>query len=224
MFSKSVFLSRALTSRVLCLSSKVHFKTSFPSILSPSQKSSVRVIQIRSMASQNFPAQKQDTQPGKEHVMDPNPQFASNEYKPSNKLQVNSKQFIFFTTWLHYLIKFSTQKNIFDKVVRGQKLSIIFPIIIIVFNYARVVSVIVTPSVCLFVVFLHKIILIRKKFKPVNCAGKDGIGDRWRLGDRPSSLSLLCIGGCNCGLHICERSGGQRCSRHTPDYQEIKIS
>ncbi|KAM6596905.1 hypothetical protein CsatA_007429 [Cannabis sativa] len=36
---------------------------------------------------QQFPPQKQSTQPGKEHAMDPNPQFTAPEYKPSNKLQ-----------------------------------------------------------------------------------------------------------------------------------------
>lgn len=36
---------------------------------------------------QQFPPQKQGTQPGKEHVMDPNPQFTNPDYKPSNKLQ-----------------------------------------------------------------------------------------------------------------------------------------
>ncbi|PIN01478.1 Reductase [Handroanthus impetiginosus] len=43
---------------------------------------------IRSMASsgQEFPPQKQETQPGKEHVMDPTPQATTHEYKPSNKL------------------------------------------------------------------------------------------------------------------------------------------
>ncbi|KAJ3704572.1 hypothetical protein LUZ61_008277 [Rhynchospora tenuis] len=42
------------------------------------------------MASQkesSFPAQRQDTQPGKEHVMDPTPQAATHQYKPANKLQ-----------------------------------------------------------------------------------------------------------------------------------------
>ncbi|XP_062084722.1 NADPH-dependent aldehyde reductase 1, chloroplastic-like [Humulus lupulus] len=34
-----------------------------------------------------FPPQKQETQPGKEHVMDPTPQFSSPHYQPSNKLQ-----------------------------------------------------------------------------------------------------------------------------------------
>ncbi|KAM7478020.1 hypothetical protein LguiA_026233 [Lonicera macranthoides] len=34
-----------------------------------------------------FPPQKQEGQPGKEHVMDPNPQFISPDYKPANKLQ-----------------------------------------------------------------------------------------------------------------------------------------
>ncbi|OMO99155.1 Short-chain dehydrogenase/reductase SDR [Corchorus olitorius] len=36
---------------------------------------------------QQFPPQKQESQPGKEHVMDPLPQFISPDYKPSNKLQ-----------------------------------------------------------------------------------------------------------------------------------------
>lgn len=44
----------------------------------------------RGMASQGsqFPPQKQDAQPGKEHVMDPTPQATSHDYKPANKLQV----------------------------------------------------------------------------------------------------------------------------------------
>ncbi|XP_021619442.2 NADPH-dependent aldehyde reductase 1, chloroplastic [Manihot esculenta] len=36
---------------------------------------------------QSFPPQKQDKQPGKEHVMNPLPQYVSSDYKPSNKLQ-----------------------------------------------------------------------------------------------------------------------------------------
>ena len=35
---------------------------------------------------QKFTTQKQDTQPGKEHVMNPTPQFTSPDYKPANKL------------------------------------------------------------------------------------------------------------------------------------------
>ncbi|KAL6139560.1 hypothetical protein ACLB2K_057864 [Fragaria x ananassa] len=34
-----------------------------------------------------MPPQKQEAQPGKEHAMDPNPQFSNPDYKPSNKLQ-----------------------------------------------------------------------------------------------------------------------------------------
>lgn len=37
---------------------------------------------------QSFPPQKQDKQPGKEHVMNPLPRYVSSDYKPSNKLQV----------------------------------------------------------------------------------------------------------------------------------------
>ncbi|KAJ3676105.1 hypothetical protein LUZ60_003517 [Juncus effusus] len=36
---------------------------------------------------QEFPPQRQETQPGKEHVMDPTPQASSYDYKPANKLQ-----------------------------------------------------------------------------------------------------------------------------------------
>ncbi|KDO59502.1 hypothetical protein CISIN_1g039897mg, partial [Citrus sinensis] len=36
---------------------------------------------------QQFPPQKQEAQPGKEHVMEPTPQFTSHDYKPSNKLR-----------------------------------------------------------------------------------------------------------------------------------------
>ncbi|KAE8678162.1 Glucose and ribitol dehydrogenase-like protein [Hibiscus syriacus] len=36
---------------------------------------------------QQQPPQKQDSQPGKEHVMNPVPHFSSPDYKPSNKLQ-----------------------------------------------------------------------------------------------------------------------------------------
>jgi len=47
----------------------------------------------------NFPPQKQDTQPGKEYLMNPPPQYSSPDYKPSNKLQVyafNINQLLFF--------------------------------------------------------------------------------------------------------------------------------
>jgi len=37
---------------------------------------------------QKIPPQKQDTLPGKEHVMNPIPQFTCPDYKPANKLQV----------------------------------------------------------------------------------------------------------------------------------------
>ncbi|XP_022922637.1 NADPH-dependent aldehyde reductase 1, chloroplastic-like [Cucurbita moschata] len=44
---------------------------------------------VRNMASEGrqFPPQKQQAQPGKEHVMDPTPQFTSPDYRPANKLQ-----------------------------------------------------------------------------------------------------------------------------------------
>ncbi|XP_009769381.1 NADPH-dependent aldehyde reductase 1, chloroplastic-like [Nicotiana tabacum] len=36
---------------------------------------------------QTFPPQKQETQPGKEHAMDPTPRHSSQDYKPANKLR-----------------------------------------------------------------------------------------------------------------------------------------
>lgn len=49
-------------------------------------------LTVKGMASggDKFPSQRQETQPGKEHVMEPTPQFTSPEYKPSNKLEVGS--------------------------------------------------------------------------------------------------------------------------------------
>ena len=42
----------------------------------------------------NFPAQRQETQPGKQHVMDPVPGTVHPDYKPANKLQVFSSYFL----------------------------------------------------------------------------------------------------------------------------------
>lgn len=45
-----------------------------------------QLVYVRAMASER---QKQGgVQPGKEHVMDPTPQFSSSDYQPSNKLRV----------------------------------------------------------------------------------------------------------------------------------------
>ena len=46
------------------------------------------VASKKSDRQQQFPPQKQDSQPGKEHAMNPIPQFNNTDYKPSNKLQV----------------------------------------------------------------------------------------------------------------------------------------
>lgn len=40
--------------------------------------------------SQKFPPQEQQSQPGKEHLMNPAPQFMNPNYKPAAKLQVLS--------------------------------------------------------------------------------------------------------------------------------------
>ncbi|KAM0878978.1 hypothetical protein ACQ4PT_034546 [Festuca glaucescens] len=52
---------------------------------SPRAKQSPRCS--RAMASQQFPPQKQDSQPGKEHLMDPRPEAIIKNYKAANKLQ-----------------------------------------------------------------------------------------------------------------------------------------
>lgn len=66
-----------------------HFLPIFPSTHRVPSVSFPTSFSVR-MASgeQKFPPQKQNTQPGKEHVMDPLPQFTNPDYKPSNKLQV----------------------------------------------------------------------------------------------------------------------------------------
>ncbi|KAH8490945.1 hypothetical protein H0E87_023178 [Populus deltoides] len=46
-----------------------------------------RVFVGMASGGQKFPPQKQNSQPGKEHVMDPTPQYTNPDYKPSNKLQ-----------------------------------------------------------------------------------------------------------------------------------------
>lgn len=45
-----------------------------------------------------FPAQKQETQPGKEHLMDPIPDSINPNYRPANKLQVSLLQFPLFSS------------------------------------------------------------------------------------------------------------------------------
>ncbi|XP_052191921.1 glucose and ribitol dehydrogenase-like [Diospyros lotus] len=44
-------------------------------------------VTMTSSGQQQFPPQKQESQPGKEHIMDPTPQVTHPHYKPSNKLQ-----------------------------------------------------------------------------------------------------------------------------------------
>ncbi|KAH7543084.1 hypothetical protein FEM48_Zijuj02G0145700 [Ziziphus jujuba var. spinosa] len=83
--------SKALATRALSFRSpppKHHRNIPFPATTYKTH--SLRgVLPFVRMASdgQQFPRQKQETQPGKEHIMDPNPQYTSKDYKPSNKLQ-----------------------------------------------------------------------------------------------------------------------------------------
>ncbi|CAI0407981.1 unnamed protein product [Linum tenue] len=91
-----MLLSRKLTSSistsrsVIPLFRSYHKPALLPALSFPSQRSSNSCQTVR-MASggsdRTFPPQQQKDQPGKEHVMDPTPQFSSPDYKPSNKLQ-----------------------------------------------------------------------------------------------------------------------------------------
>lgn len=97
MFNRTLSSSRSLTTiSTLCINFPSKNKThhSIPILFPVTQKISSKYFPNNNlfvrMASgeQKFPPQKQDTQPGKEHVMDPLPQFTSPDYMPSNKLQV----------------------------------------------------------------------------------------------------------------------------------------
>ncbi|PON76379.1 Short-chain dehydrogenase/reductase [Parasponia andersonii] len=79
MFARLVLSSRALSTRAL---------TWFPKSNHRTPKSPLLVFQrMASGEQQQFPPQRQETQPGKEHVMEPTPAFSSQHYRPSNKLQ-----------------------------------------------------------------------------------------------------------------------------------------
>lgn len=92
-FSTFMFSSRLLpTSKLLLLAAPsfnlLHRLT--PTVTHITHTTPTPITIIRSMASkdQKFPPQKQDTQPGKEHLMDPTPQSTTQDYKPANKLLV----------------------------------------------------------------------------------------------------------------------------------------
>jgi len=50
-----------------------------------------------------FPPQKQETQPGIQHVMEPTPEFSSSNYKPSNKLHVYRLRLFFLSRFVYGL-------------------------------------------------------------------------------------------------------------------------
>ncbi|CAN4108720.1 unnamed protein product [Withania somnifera] len=87
-----------MCSRFLLCSARALSSSSTACLISPFRvvKTSSKIrssspvnIIARSMASggQTFPPQKQETQPGKEHVMEPIPDYSSQDYKPANKLR-----------------------------------------------------------------------------------------------------------------------------------------
>lgn len=69
-----------------------------------------RCCWVRNMASegqQKFPPQKQQAQPGKQHAMDPTPQFTSPDYNPANKLQALNFSFLSYL-YFFFLVCFFT--------------------------------------------------------------------------------------------------------------------
>ncbi|KAJ8622670.1 hypothetical protein MRB53_031199 [Persea americana] len=58
-------------------------KTTFSTL-----RSAFSVFSRMASAGKQFPPQKQEKQPGLEHVKDPTPQAINHEYEPSNQLQV----------------------------------------------------------------------------------------------------------------------------------------
>ncbi|KAK9292054.1 hypothetical protein L1049_020008 [Liquidambar formosana] len=93
MLSRIVWSSRALATRTGCYPYTTHQisdrKTQFPVICTsfPATQNPRRVLKRMASQGQQFPPQRQEGQPGKEHVMDPLPQATSPNYKPANKLQ-----------------------------------------------------------------------------------------------------------------------------------------
>ncbi|XP_020204797.1 NADPH-dependent aldehyde reductase 1, chloroplastic [Cajanus cajan] len=75
--------------RTLCSSSTRIFNNHFLTFFSYQDHFPRKKTLILRMASgdQKFPPQQQKTQPGKEHVMNPVPQFTNPDYKSANKLQ-----------------------------------------------------------------------------------------------------------------------------------------
>lgn len=53
-----------------------------------------------------FPAQSQDTQPGKQYLMHPLPISVDPQYKPSNKLHVRPTFSFFLFFYLYYIYYF----------------------------------------------------------------------------------------------------------------------
>ncbi|XP_041016514.1 NADPH-dependent aldehyde reductase 1, chloroplastic-like isoform X2 [Juglans microcarpa x Juglans regia] len=85
--SRLVYVSRSLAtrSRPRRYPPKTHRKNPFPARF-PATQRPFRMFERMASGGQHFPPQRQETQPGKEHVMEPTPQFESPDYKPSNKL------------------------------------------------------------------------------------------------------------------------------------------
>ncbi|KAA8536880.1 hypothetical protein F0562_029358 [Nyssa sinensis] len=93
MLSRLVASSRVLATRVVDHQTftthlRSQRKDQFPAIRPtfPAIQNPRRVFERMASSGNQFPPQRQETQPGKEHVMDPTPQAARHEYKPSDKL------------------------------------------------------------------------------------------------------------------------------------------
>ena len=100
MFLRGVVTSRAVTAASISLVSTGRL---YPIVKRVSGRQE-QLHKVR-MASDGdkFPAQRQQTQPGKEHAMDPIPEALRQDYKPANKLLVFYFFLFFITSTLCYL-------------------------------------------------------------------------------------------------------------------------
>lgn len=81
-------------------------KTQFPVIFVAVKRPTSAVSARMASRGQQFPPQTQEKQPGKEHVMDPLPQYISPDYKPSNKLRVWSPHYRIYILSFFFWVQF----------------------------------------------------------------------------------------------------------------------
>ncbi|GAB4835841.1 hypothetical protein Ancab_000757 [Ancistrocladus abbreviatus] len=94
MLSRLVGSSRVLAAAATTLTTRQHGQfyhktrlSGFPAFQNNHGRRVVLLVRRMASSGEQFPPQKQESQPGKEHVMDPTPQATNPEYKAANKLQ-----------------------------------------------------------------------------------------------------------------------------------------